>query len=179
MKTKTLFLVFLFSFYGCGLKLSKSGSSAGKAYQTFYIDKGLIQYFISPIEIRNSKKSKVLFDFTFRSNASYDSAVIFNYTLFSETPVLKVDSVLLINAKDTFRIINRQKLFLEKKSEIYMIRYSSTISFRELSSFFKSEKHILQLNNFRFESSRKANRRMASVHSEVIELIELSQGLSQ
>ena len=116
--------------------------SVKKYYEEFFIDQGVMQYFIKPLEYKD-EKDKITVDFTFRDSIADKGNITLNFSLFSENLVKRIDSAFFKNQNRKIRIENLNRMFIDKKRKTFQVRYTSTITFEEMSQIFEGNYNIV------------------------------------
>ena len=158
MKKKVFVLLFLLtfivSFTSC-FSLKSSSNKAKETYSVFFIDNGVLQYFIKPLEF----KSK-------------------NYTLYSTEPIKSIESIIIKTNTNSAQIIGNERLYINKDKKGYQIRYSGTITYKQLTEFVYCENpriHIYLKNEIIFKPEKHTLKSIKIIKTEVIDIIELNK----
>jgi hypothetical protein len=176
MKIKLLFLIIIISFSSCiGIRI-KGTKSAKKYYEEFFIDQGVMQYFIKPLEFKGDKEN-LFVDFTFRDSVSYQSFITLNYSIYTFERVKDIDSAFFIINDKKIDFNNCEELFI-KKSKKYEIRNSCKITYEEFMkivevepeiwAYFNNKKHV-------FLPTKNAKTGLLITKNQIIDIIELNR----
>lgn len=176
MKTKLLFLIIILSLSSCiGIRI-KGTKSAKKYYEEFFIDQGVMQYFIKPLEFKG-EKDNLSIDFTFRDTVDYQSFITTNYSIYTFEKVKNIDSAFFIINNKKIQLKHCEKLFI-KKSKQYQIRNSCKITYKEFMeivevepeiwAYFNNKKHV-------FLPSKNAKTGLEITKTQIIDIIELNR----
>jgi len=162
----------------CGVSKVKS-SSGGKAYyEEYYIDAGVLQYFIKPLDYK-VEKYKASLDYIFRDTIT-NSNIDFKYSFFSDDPVTNIDSAKFVRAgKKDIKIRNHNKMFVDRKNKGYKIRHSGAISYPDLKLIFKQGDYNFHIYYSGEEVILKPTKRTLKIHhifdTQVVEIIEMNR----
>ncbi len=184
-RTVWLSILIIFVFSACSPKIGGSfRKSRYKCYEEFYVDEGVNQYFVKPLDFKAlNGKEKFTIDFTFRDTLRDNSQIIANYSFFSEYPVKKIDSVVLIAANNTdkqsFKLKNCQRLFIDKNKKTYQIRYSCSLTYKQILDFFDYQDYSVSVyingNTIKFIATKKTLKAIYIVKNEVTDIIKLNK----
>ena len=161
---------------GCfGLKTS-STNAASKLYQTFYMgDKGT-QYFIKPLLLKSSNDEVCSIDFTCLSkNLETDSAIV-NFSIFTQTLHKELHSAHFTNEQCNIVISSPERLFSEKKGELFESRFTTKYPLKEIKALFNSENWIFKYltapneSSAPFKPTRKIQKSIRRLNENVIVL---------
>lgn len=125
-KLHSLICIFLlFQLSGCmGVKHGGSTTPAGKLMEEFFVQQGVMQYFIKPLEWKlMGDKGLVQTDFTFRDSAGTKTPVTCNFTLGG----LRADSVQIGEGPSSFKA-RTTTIFEEKNDGKPRYRYSALLT---------------------------------------------------
>lgn len=89
-----LALMCLVSFSSCGMRLKGAKKGGGGTVETFFVEGGITQYFIKPIEFTSARSSMTI-DFTTRGKADTSFKGKANFTLSSDAAT-KVDGYKIV-----------------------------------------------------------------------------------
>ncbi len=116
-----------------------SKSKASKYFATFYVDAGVNQYFIKPIEYDGKQNGFFSFDISFRDKLIKDVGADLRFSYMSESPAPVIDSITFVNESGRIVIINIEKIFFEKKGDNFHFRGLSNIASEQFTSIFNEE----------------------------------------
>jgi len=110
-----------------GIKVTGSSGPAGKLYQEFYTEGGIMQYYIFPLEYEN-KPYTLEIDYTYKKYKLDTNNVTANFSIYSDQNLNnKIDSVYyLIKDEKTIPLKKRDILYNELNKK-YKIRYTSEL----------------------------------------------------
>lgn len=171
------FLIFIsISLNSCfGLKI-KGTKGAKKYYEEFFIDQGVLQYYIKPIKFKGDKE-EFLIDFTFRDTVDYQTLIAANYSFYSDEKIKNIDSTLLIIDDLTIKMKDCERLFIQKNKN-YHFRNSCKITFEELTQVL-NENLVVKLyisgNEHVFYSTKDSRNALNICQTRIIEIIELNR----
>jgi len=147
MKTKLLKIILtliFFSFLSSCITFKRNSTRKSKAcYETFFINDSTMQYFIKPLEFKNS--SKINIDFTFRKYNKSFSDVTMNFSCIGFQKNI-VDTIYLMSNTIKYSIPVNKLMFKEMKKNIFTYRYNSITKFEILNDFFSSDNPQIQIN---------------------------------
>ncbi|MBN2890761.1 MAG: hypothetical protein JXL97_02750 [Bacteroidales bacterium] len=176
MNLKLLLLIVIVSLSSCyGVKI-KGKKNPKKYYEEFFISQGIIQYFIKPLEFKGEKETFVA-DFTFRDSVQYNSLIAVNYSIFSDDVVKQVDSAFFITNNKKIKILNCEKLFIEKHKQ-YHLRNSCKITYNDLIQVINEDLEVLAYYNnleHNFKATKQAKKGLFIAKTRIIEIIELNR----
>jgi hypothetical protein len=175
MKTRkiSLFLSILLFFTSCIPFRYAGKKPAQKVYEQFFVDQGVMQYFVKPLTFY-SKKYKYTVDFTFRDTIADNSFVTANFSVFSKEKIKNIDSVYFIANNKKYYFQNCKKMFLEKDKKKYQIRYTSGITLRDFEKFCSIKPNIyVFVNNDRmlFKPTKKVLKSLRIVKGNILDII--------
>ena len=159
------------------MTLGKKGTGKPKKhYEEFFIEQGVMQYFIKPMKFKGNKNYLTI-DFTFRDTLKYESFVIANYSIFTKTAVKKIDSTFFIINNEKIKFKNCERMFIDFRKD-YQIRNTCNITYKELTkivemkpeiwAYFDNEKHV-------FVPSKHALKSFEVIKTRIIDIIELNR----
>lgn len=156
-----------------GMK-SGSKSPAGKYYESFFLGEGKNQYFIKAIEFDNDK-STFNIDITIRDFEFKESGGSANFTIIAEELISKIDTLKIISNDFTFKIVDIQRMFFEKKDDEYVIRSTCKLSSDQISAFYASPTLSIEVSysnsSLKYESSNSINDDRNDIFSDLIQLL--------
>ncbi len=178
MKVKYFLFIIIILFSSCfGLRI-RGTKSPKQVYEVFFIDDGVLQYFIKPLKFKN-KHDYFTVDFTFRDTLKYDSFVTTNYSIYTKVAAKKIDSLFFITSEYKIKCKNNDKMFIDLKKKTYQIRYSSGITYQELIYLTSADDYyvLAYYNNskHKFFPKRKTKKYIDIVNQQVINVIELNK----
>ena len=180
MKKKILIIIlslfFIINLTSC-FSIRSKGNKSRETYSVFYIDNGVLQYFVKPLEFK-SKGYTLHIDFTFRDTTQYQNQITANYTLYSKEPIKNIESIVIKTDTNSFQIIGNEKLYINKNKDGYQIRYSGLITYKQLTDFFYCKKlviHIFLKDEKVFKPIARTSKMINIVREEVIDIIELNK----
>ncbi len=175
---KILYLILLTSLISACSSVKYAGKkSAKKYYEEFFIDQGVMQYFIKPVEYKNGK-NKITVDFTFRDSVPDNGNITLNFSLFSENLVKKIDSASFISSNQEIKIKNLKRMFIDKRKNIFQVRYTSSIKFRDMSEIFANNYNLILFYNKTkqtFVPKTKTLKIYRAFDNKVLSIIELNR----
>lgn len=141
-------------------------------YETFFIGNNQSQYFIKPIEVENDD-SEFSIDYTIRNIDSDTYDITSNFTIISDHPISKIDSVILNNKH---KIVDIDKLYLESKDDQFKLRSSMKVDYNFIKDFFTEDDLAIEvfLSKYRFEYNlnAKSNKRIRSIEEKLIPILD-------
>lgn len=146
-------------------------------YKEFFLKGGIIQYFIKPIKFKG-KKEQIIIDFTFRDTVQKTSNIIVNYTITSPEITKKIDSIFFIYEKTKIELKNIERFYIEKQKSMYLIRYSSVITYADLIKITTQQPNILAYfnnNKHKFYITKKAKKVLSVSKEQIVDIIELNR----
>ncbi len=168
----------LLLFSSClSVKIKGKKSKPGKYYEEFFIDQGVMQYFFKPLKFK-SKTDFFIVDFTFRDSMDFESYLTANFSVFTDEPLKKVDSAFFLVNNEKINFCCLERMFIDNYRKGFQTRYSSKITFNQLSQFFENEPIILLYYNggeHYFIPKRKTKKVLIILKQNVIEIIKLNR----
>jgi len=177
MRIKYIAFIIILLFSSCyGIKFNGK-KSAKKHYEVFFIDQGVLQYFVKPLEFKGDDEVFSV-DFTFRDSVNYFSSVTTNYSIFTENPIKQVDSAFFVTNNEQIKLHNCERFFINIKKKTYQIRNSCTITYSQLIeitanetefwAYYEGQKHV-------FIPTKKTSNILQGIKTQVIDIIELNK----
>lgn len=163
--------------YSCSNIRFVGKKSPKKYYQEFFIDNGIMQYFLKPVVYKSSKE-KLLGDFTFRDTVAENGFVVFNYSIYTKSVVKNIDSAFIIISDNKIRIKNNERMFIDKDKNFFEIRYSAFITFYQMKQLSENESKINVFYNnssVTFVPTKKTKSVLELFDQKVINIIELNR----
>lgn len=175
---KTILLIISLSFLlnSC-LSIKPSTTKSGKNYfETFYVGKDGVQYFIKPLLFENiESKEDMVVDITFRYKDEIRDSAIVNFSIKSSAIYKNIDS-LKVSSKD-FKIRNNNVslLFNEKTKKGFTSRFTTKIALKEIKFLFNENEWNFILYNStqknRFKPHRRASKAISTIRDKVFILM--------
>ncbi len=173
-----LLTVLIVSTTSClSLKIKGKKSKPSKYVEEFFIDQGIMQYFIKPMKFKGEKEFFTV-DFTFRDSISFDSYLTANYSVFTKNVVKKIDSAFVFVGDNKIKFCCSKRMFIDNYKKGYQIRYSSNITLNELSELVDNEKKIVLYYNgdeHYFLPVKKTKTACSVVKKNIIDIIILNR----
>jgi hypothetical protein len=142
-----LFLWIFNAIIGC-LSVKPTATKSGKnLFETFYVGDDGIQYFIKPLNMKNTQNSDELkIDFTFRHKDEIKDSVVVNVSLRSSAIYKNIDSLSLSN--ETHKIVsdNLRLLFNEERNDLYTSRFTTKVPLIDVVQLFDTNDWILTIH---------------------------------
>ncbi len=174
---KILFFVVLFSMFSCVTSKFNGKKGAKKSYEVFFINQGVLQYFVKPTEFK-ANEEMVMIDFTFRDTLAYTSFVTVNYSIFSSQVIKQVDSAFFVVDNKRIKLENCTRFFIDLHKNTYQIRNSCGITYQELTDLFSSQPVFeAYYNNEKtvFIPTKKTVKIFSAIKTQIIDIIELNK----
>lgn len=163
MNRSILLLIFAIIFVGC--------SSNREHFETFFIGNNQSQYFIKPIEME-SKSSDFSIDFTIRQVNEDELDITSNFTIISDYPISKIDSVILNNKYQIYEI---DKLYLESIGDQFKLRSSMKVEYDFIIEFFTQEMIDLSVYSnehmFNYKIETSSDKEIKSIEQKLLPIL--------
>lgn len=142
-------------------------------YYTSSLQDGYSLYYFLPSKVMKSQSCDCDLQYDITVMSSKDSAT-FNFSISSPT-VIGISALKIGNSKDFFEA---KKLYIDKKSKTWKMRYSAMVPIKELERYFSSESSNLKLRteNSDLDFSQKAGKwkKYSGINSQILQLIRLN-----
>jgi hypothetical protein len=171
-------IITLLGITSCSRSLYTGSSS--NLYETFYRGGIGTQYFIKPLEFYGSEKDEfILADFTFVTDNKLKEkdSVFLNFTLQTKDIVRQIDALIIQNSTlKTGSMSSLDKLFLKKKKDYFVIRYTTKISLVKAKQLFGDSHWSISTSidgsTLSYAPSKKNQRKINSIYENVFFLID-------
>jgi len=173
---KFLFPIFIIVFSIIFSCKSMRYSTPKSYFVVYYINDSVNQYFIKPI-LYKSKKDNLIIDFTFR-DSTLNCDVTTNYSILTRNRTLKIDSAYFLLNSDKIRLKSPKKMFIDKKSKNYVIRYSNIINFEDLDQITLKQASIIAYYNDKqhiFKPTKNSKKILTSAQEDIIDIIKINK----
>lgn len=161
------------------MRMGANGARLGKAMETFYVEGGLIQYFIKPLHLKGSNTSASV-DFTYRHDPKKENAVTCNFSLKSSNASHVASQAYFLLEKEKIEVKNLKKLAYSKNKSTYTFRYTSNMTYDELKRIVQSKSFSLVIftkdkKELVHKPSSKSKRKLKTVDEKMISVVELDK----
>ena len=170
------FILLLLIFNGC-LLIKPTTTKSGKNYfETFFVGEEGTQYFIKPILLKNKKSNEdLLLDITFRYRNEIKDSAIVNFSIKSSVIYKTIDSLKLSNNDIAIKSNKVELLFNEKNKTVYISRYSTKFSLKEINELFTNDAWVVVIYSQNkittYKPQRKTIRAINTVREKVFDLM--------
>lgn len=144
----TLVILSLLFLYGCSSVKPTTTKSGASLFETFYVGNDGMQYFIKPLLFTDdAAKEDLVMDFTFRYKDEVKDSAIVNFSIKSPFIYKSIDSLSISNSIIEIKNERIDLLFNEKTSKVFVSRFSTKVSLKDLNQLFKSNEWDVILYN--------------------------------
>ncbi len=166
-----IILTSIFVLSSCmGARMPMSGKR-DKLVETFFIEKGITQYFIKPLMLKGEKKGALYLDFTFRDQGVPNDSATVNFSVEDENTLKKVESLSLTTSGQTASVNGITFLLTKDRGGSFESRYSSNMSLDEVKELFEhAEWQATVVNDgsaMRFSSNGKTEKAIEKLNDRV------------
>ncbi|WKN44055.1 hypothetical protein [Tunicatimonas pelagia] len=165
-------VILLIGLSGCmGVRPASSGGRAGKLYESFLREGGVMQYYIKPLTFSSSQE-KAEVDFVYRSNFSPDSLVTCNFSLLLPDTFRDLTATEAgFQTEEVVSLEEVQKLYADSGKSKYHVRYSAKMRYEEflklltakdVSFQFKAKEHSTNMS-----APTKTERHIADLYQQL------------
>jgi hypothetical protein len=165
---------------GCmGVKPGKTGGKPGTHVESFYVGDEGMQYYIKPIPLHASEKGNkttLVSDFSFRYRPETQPMVTMNFSIFSDHPIKKLDSLHWHSNLGKITITQIALMFIEKDKEGFHQRFTLQLPLSDVIRLLQDECTITirhQQESIPFYTRKKKTQKVIrSLHKNLFVLME-------
>ncbi len=167
-----IILTSIFVLSSCmGARMPMSGKR-DKLVETFFIEKGITQYFIKPLMLKGERKGALYLDFTFRDQEVQNDSATVNFSVENESTLKEVESLRVIASGQTASASDITFLLTKDRGGSFESRYSSKIPLDEVKKLFEHAEWQATIVNegstIRFTSPGKAMKSIEKLNDRVL-----------
>ncbi|MFW5804637.1 MAG: hypothetical protein ACOCWG_05350 [bacterium] len=157
-----VFCIIALILIGCAPVKSSPSGSVKKFYETFYVGKEGIQYFIKPISFTNDQGHELLMDITFRHKKQVKDSAVINISLLTSEVFKNLDSVVFTNSIQRINIKEIELLFNESKGKLFVSRFTMKPLVAEVNKLFNKSSWTILIyqdkKKLTYSSSKKTRK---------------------
>lgn len=168
-------LLLTLSILQAGCLMIKPGSvkSGKNLYQSFYMGKEGMQYFIKPLHFESGKSGRLSMDFTFKYAQRLEDSVVINFSIYNRDKVYKMlDLFTIKNSQYQLNVAKAKLLYNERREKGYLSRFSAKATQKELRELFRNADWKIFIDNQTHTPSHKTHKKINKLNQVIFALFD-------
>lgn len=158
---------------GCLMIKPGSVKSGKNLYQSFYMGKEGMQYFIKPLHFESDKSGKVSMDFTFKYAQRLEDSVVINFSIYNREKIFKnLDLYTIKNNAYQLNIVNAKLLYNERREKGYLSRFSAKATQKELRQLFRNADWKIYIDDQPHTPSHRTHKKINKLNQVIFTLFD-------